>query len=154
MQAISTITSASIMMTVCTTASSFNKYIITICYQSLLHCLVWGNVFDTVAGGGRSNSTMSVLESIVAGVLNKYLGKYVENLDSNNLDLGILSGEWTIGYQSGVPEWQRPAGQMCIAYLALKMHWMHSEYNSKIRFMWPSKEFWIYLRPSVAREPK
>ena len=36
---------------------------------------------------------MPVLESIVAGVLNKYLGKYVENLESKNLDVGILSGE-------------------------------------------------------------
>ncbi|XP_022100693.1 vacuolar protein sorting-associated protein 13A-like [Acanthaster planci] len=33
-----------------------------------------------------------VLESIIAGLLNKYLGKYVQNLDSENLNLGIFSG--------------------------------------------------------------
>ncbi|XP_071800647.1 intermembrane lipid transfer protein VPS13A-like isoform X2 [Asterias amurensis] len=33
-----------------------------------------------------------VLESIVARLLNKYLGKYVKNLDSHNLNLGIFSG--------------------------------------------------------------
>ena len=36
---------------------------------------------------------MPVLESIVAGVFNKYLGKYVEDLESRNLDVGILSGK-------------------------------------------------------------
>ncbi|XP_038059496.1 vacuolar protein sorting-associated protein 13C-like [Patiria miniata] len=33
-----------------------------------------------------------VLESIIASLLNKYLGKYVQNLDSENLNLGIFSG--------------------------------------------------------------
>ncbi|XP_070568681.1 intermembrane lipid transfer protein VPS13A-like isoform X2 [Ptychodera flava] len=33
-----------------------------------------------------------VLESIVVNLLNTYLGKYIENLDSNNLEIGIFKG--------------------------------------------------------------
>ncbi|XP_071956749.1 intermembrane lipid transfer protein VPS13A-like [Antedon mediterranea] len=34
-----------------------------------------------------------VLESIVASLLNKYLDKYIENLDTDNLDVGLFSGQ-------------------------------------------------------------
>ncbi|XP_071819504.1 intermembrane lipid transfer protein VPS13A-like isoform X2 [Apostichopus japonicus] len=33
-----------------------------------------------------------VLDGIIAGILNKYLAKYIKNLDSSNLDVGLLSG--------------------------------------------------------------
>lgn len=34
-----------------------------------------------------------VLDGIVARILNKYLSKYIKNLDSDNLDVGLLSGK-------------------------------------------------------------
>lgn len=34
-----------------------------------------------------------MFESIVASVLNDVLGKYIKDLDSSNLRLGILKGE-------------------------------------------------------------
>ncbi|XP_033099721.1 vacuolar protein sorting-associated protein 13A-like isoform X2 [Anneissia japonica] len=34
-----------------------------------------------------------VLERIVASILNKYLDKYIENLDTDNLDVGLFSGQ-------------------------------------------------------------
>ena len=34
-----------------------------------------------------------VFESIVKELLNRYLGAYVENLDANQLNLGIWSGK-------------------------------------------------------------
>ena len=36
-----------------------------------------------------------MFESIVASVLNNVLGKYIKDLDSSNLRLGILKGEET-----------------------------------------------------------
>lgn len=41
-----------------------------------------------------------VFESIVADLLNKYLGEYVENLDRSQLQIGIWGGEslWTLKY--------------------------------------------------------
>lgn len=35
-----------------------------------------------------------VFESLVADLLNKYLGDYVENLDKSQLNIGIWGGEW------------------------------------------------------------
>lgn len=35
-----------------------------------------------------------VFESIVKELLNRYLGEYVENLDANQLNVGIWSGEF------------------------------------------------------------
>jgi hypothetical protein len=35
-----------------------------------------------------------VFESIVADILNRYLGDYVENLDRGQLKIGIWGGEW------------------------------------------------------------
>lgn len=35
-----------------------------------------------------------VFESIVADLLNKYLGEYVENLDRSQLQIGIWGGEF------------------------------------------------------------
>ena len=35
-----------------------------------------------------------VFESVVADVLNRFLGDYVENLDGSQLKLGIWGGEW------------------------------------------------------------
>lgn len=37
-----------------------------------------------------------VFESIVVSILNKYIGKYVKNLDSKNLSIGLWSGEATL----------------------------------------------------------
>lgn len=34
-----------------------------------------------------------VFESVVKEILNRYLGAYVENLDANQLNVGIWSGE-------------------------------------------------------------
>lgn len=34
-----------------------------------------------------------VFESIVADILNRYLGEYVENLDKGQLKIGIWGGE-------------------------------------------------------------
>lgn len=34
-----------------------------------------------------------MFEKIVAFLLNKYLGKYVADLDSENLNIGVFSGE-------------------------------------------------------------
>lgn len=34
-----------------------------------------------------------VFESLVADLLNKYLGDYVENLDKSQLNIGIWGGE-------------------------------------------------------------
>lgn len=43
-----------------------------------------------------------VFESIVKELLNRYLGEYVENLDANQLNVGIWSGElsWDTIYSS------------------------------------------------------
>jgi len=35
-----------------------------------------------------------MLERLAAQVLNKYLGKYVENFDPENLSIGIVQGEY------------------------------------------------------------
>jgi len=34
-----------------------------------------------------------VFESLVADVLNRFIGEYVENLDSSQLNIGIWGGE-------------------------------------------------------------
>lgn len=39
-----------------------------------------------------------VFESIVADLLNKYLGKYVENLDASQLKIGIWGGNYLFLY--------------------------------------------------------
>ena len=39
-----------------------------------------------------------MFEGIVADLLNKYLGKYVQNLDTENLSIGILDGEYSLIY--------------------------------------------------------
>lgn len=33
-----------------------------------------------------------MFETVVAGVLNRFLGKYVQDLDTENLNVGIFSG--------------------------------------------------------------
>lgn len=38
-----------------------------------------------------------VFESIVKELLNRYLGEYVENLDANQLNVGIWSGMYLFG---------------------------------------------------------
>ena len=35
-----------------------------------------------------------MFEGIVASVLNRYLGKYVQDLDSQNFKVGLLSGKY------------------------------------------------------------
>ena len=35
-----------------------------------------------------------VFESLVASLLNKFLGDYVQNFDSSKLKLGIWGGKW------------------------------------------------------------
>lgn len=37
-----------------------------------------------------------MLEGLVAWVLNNYLGKYVENLNTDQLSVALLSGEYPI----------------------------------------------------------
>ena len=37
-----------------------------------------------------------MFESIVADLLNKYLGEYVENLDRSQLQIGIWGGKWSL----------------------------------------------------------
>ena len=39
-----------------------------------------------------------MLESLVASLLNGVLGKYIKDLDSSNLELGIFSGKRTFNY--------------------------------------------------------
>ena len=36
-----------------------------------------------------------MFEGLVAEQLNKYLGKYIQNLDTENLNVGIFSGEFS-----------------------------------------------------------
>lgn len=44
--------------------------------------------------GEVPSAFIMVLDGIIAGILNKYLSKYIKNLDSSNLDIGLLSGEY------------------------------------------------------------
>jgi len=37
-----------------------------------------------------------VFESLVADVLNRFIGEYVENLDSSQLNIGIWGGEYKL----------------------------------------------------------
>lgn len=39
-----------------------------------------------------------VFESLVADVLNRFIGEYVENLDSSQLNIGIWGGEFKFCY--------------------------------------------------------
>ena len=45
-----------------------------------------------------ARNTTIMFEGIVADLLNKYLGKYVQNLDTENLSIGILDGEYSLIY--------------------------------------------------------
>lgn len=48
-----------------------------------------------------------VFESIVADVLNRFVGEYVENLDKKQLKIGIWGGKWCI---AGVTRTHAPGG--------------------------------------------
>ena len=39
-----------------------------------------------------------VFESLVVGLLNKYLGTYIENLDASQLQIGIWGGKYEVIY--------------------------------------------------------
>lgn len=41
---------------------------------------------------------IKMLEGLVAWVLNNYLGKYVENLNTDQLSIALLSGEVMLRY--------------------------------------------------------
>lgn len=43
----------------------------------------------------NQNFKEKMLESLAASILNGILGKYIKDLDSSNLNLGILKGEKT-----------------------------------------------------------
>lgn len=37
-----------------------------------------------------------MFEGLVASLLNKYLSQYIDEVDYNNLKLGIFSGKWLL----------------------------------------------------------
>ncbi|XP_064629495.1 intermembrane lipid transfer protein VPS13A-like isoform X5 [Lineus longissimus] len=45
-----------------------------------------------------------VFESLAAGLINKYLGKYIQNLDTDNLKIGIFSGHVELSHLQLKPE--------------------------------------------------
>ena len=49
---------------------------------------------------GRHSQTGTMMDQFVANLLNKYLGKYIQNLESENLNVGIFNGKMFSHFRS------------------------------------------------------
>ena len=57
-----------------------------------------------------------MFEGIIVNILNKYLGKYIQNLDTDNLKIGILDGELIIYSISGVEHCVKISFELAVLY--------------------------------------
>ena len=76
-----------------------------------------------------------VFESIVADLLNKYLGKYVENLDASQLKIGIWGGNSLFFYMLGNwKEWLGHLLPLVVSNNETKMKFLRINSEIKVNF--------------------